>query len=70
MGIISSYTVGMSLRHKRRHDETNTLTSVTAPADYYVILIYSSQLLAFLTKARLVFSAWFLWQLCTLLHKR
>lgn len=31
MGIISSYTVGMSLRHKRRHDETNTLTSVTAP---------------------------------------
>ena len=54
------------LRLNGKDEEVISLTNVTTPPDYYIILTLPSLLLAFLAKARLFINAWFHRQPCTL----
>ena len=67
MGNSTFHPIVAFLRYKRKNEEAITLTSViTPPLYYYIILTHSSLLLAFLAKVRLLISAWFHRQPCTL----
>ena len=66
MGNNTFHPIVAFLRYKRKNEETITLTNVITPPCYYVILTLPSLLLAFLAKVRLLISAWFHRQPCTL----
>lgn len=66
MGSSTFHPIVAFLRYKRKNEEAITLTCVITPPDYCIILTLSSLLLAFLAKVRLLISAWFHRQPCTL----
>lgn len=66
MGNSTFHPIVAFLRYKRKNEEAITLTCVITPPDYCIILTLSSLLLTFLAKVRLLISAWFHRQPCTL----
>ena len=67
MGNSTFHPIVAFLRYKRKNEEAITLTCVISPPpDYCIILTLSSLLLTFLAKVRLLISAWFHRQPCTL----
>ena len=66
MGNSTFHPVVALLRYKRKNEEAIMLTNVTPPPRHYVILTLSSLFLVFIAKARLLISAWFHRQPCTL----
>ncbi len=66
MGNSTFHPIVALLRYKRKNEEIITLTNVITPPCNYVILTLTSLLLVFLAKARLLISAWFHRQPCTL----
>lgn len=65
MGNSTFHPIVAFLRYKRKNEEAIMLTNVTPPR-HYVILTLSSLFLVFIAKARLLISAWFHRQPCTL----